>query len=44
MLYAIKNKYLLKKFGSIARKRVLKDFKDSVITNKLLKFILLKIK
>ena len=44
MLFAIKNKYLLKKFGSIARKRVLKDFKDSVVTKKLSEFILLKLK
>ena len=44
MLFAIKHKYLLKKFGLIARKRVLKDFNDSLVTKKLLEFILLKLK
>ena len=44
MLFAIKNKYLLKKFGLIARKGFLKDFNDSLVTKKLLEFILLKLK
>ncbi len=44
MLYVIKNKNLLKKQGSFARKRVLKNFEQSLITKKLLEYILLKIR
>ena len=39
MLYVLRNKNLVKKFGISARKRVLKDFEQSLITKKLLKFI-----
>ncbi len=40
MLYVIENKNLLKKYGSIARNRVIKDFEESLLTKKLLEFIL----
>ena len=39
MLYIIKNKKLVKKYGLSARKKVSKDFEQSLITKKLLKFI-----
>ncbi len=39
MLYIIKNRKLVKKYGVSARKRVLQDFKQSLLTNKLLKHI-----
>ncbi len=39
MLYILSNKKLIKKFGISARKRVVKDFNQSLITKKLLKFI-----
>ena len=39
MLYIIKNKKLVKNYGISARKKILKDFEQSVITEKLLKFI-----
>ncbi|MDC0977560.1 glycosyltransferase, partial [bacterium] len=39
MLYIINNKKLVKKYGISARKKVLKDFEQSLITKKLLKFI-----
>ena len=39
MLYIINNKKLVKKCGIAARKRVVKNFEQSLITKKLLKFI-----
>ena len=39
MTYIINNKKTVKKYGILAKKRVLKDFKQSLITKKLLKFI-----
>ncbi len=39
MIYIIKNKKLVKKFGLSAKKRVLKDFKQNLLTKELLKFI-----
>lgn len=42
MVHIIKNKKLVKNYGSSARKKVLKDFEQSLITEKLLKFIKLK--
>ena len=39
MLYIIKNKKLVKKYGISAKKRVLKDFEQSLLSKKLLKFI-----
>jgi len=39
MLYIIKNKKLVKKYGVSAKKRVLKDFEQSLLSKKLLKFI-----
>ena len=39
MIYIIKNKKLVKKYGYSARKKVLKDFEHSLLTKKLLKFI-----
>ena len=39
MIYIIKNKKLVKKFGLSAKKRVLKDFKENLLTKELLKFI-----
>ena len=39
MLYIIKNKKLVKKIGTIAKKKVLKDFEQNLLTKKLLKFI-----
>lgn len=39
MLYIIKNKKLNIKYGTRARIRVIKDFKQSLITKKLIKFI-----
>jgi len=39
MLFAIKNKRLLKKYGKIARKRVEKSFEENLISLKLLEFI-----
>lgn len=43
MIYIIKNKKLVKKFGLSARKRVLKDFEQNLLTKELLKFINSKI-
>lgn len=42
MVHIIKNKKLVKNYGLSARKKVLKDFEQSLITEKLLKFINLK--
>jgi len=39
MLYIIKNKKLVKNYGISARRKILKDFEQSVITKKLLSFI-----
>ena len=39
MLYIIKNKKLIKNFGISARKKILTDFEQSIITKKLLSFI-----
>ena len=39
MLYIIKNKKLVKRYGVSAKKRVLKDFEQSQLSKKLLKFI-----
>jgi glycosyltransferase involved in cell wall biosynthesis len=39
MLYIINNKKLTKQYGALARKRVIKDFEQSILTKKLLKFI-----
>ena len=39
MLFAIKNKKLLKKYGKKARKRVEKNFEESLVTQKFLEFI-----
>mgnify|MGYP006178023457 CR=1 FL=1 len=39
MLYIIKNKKLVKKYGISAKKRVSKDFEQSLLSKKLLKFI-----
>lgn len=39
MLYIIKNKKLVEKYGISARKKVSKDFEQSLITKKLIKFI-----
>jgi len=39
MLYIVNNKKLTKKYGVLARKRVLKDFEQSILTKKFLKFI-----
>ena len=43
MLFAVKNRSLLKKYGREARKRVEKKFDANLITKKLLEFINLKI-
>ena len=43
MLYVIRNKKLVKKYGISARKRVIRDFEQSLITKKFLKFINLNI-
>ena len=43
MLFVIKNKKLLKKYGKNARKRVKKNFDENVISQKFLEFINLKI-
>lgn len=43
MLFAIKNKKLLKKYGKNSRKRVKKNFDENVINKKFLEFINLKI-
>jgi len=43
MLYVLKNKDLVKKYGNLARKRAMKDFEQSIITKKLLEFIELRI-
>ena len=43
MLYVIKNKKLVKKYGISAKKRVIRDFEQSLITKKFLKFINLNI-
>ena len=43
MLFAIKNRTLLKKYGREARKRVEKKFDENLLTKKLLEFINLKI-
>ena len=39
MLYIIKNKSLLRKYGYNAKKRVIKEFEQSLITKEFLKFI-----
>ena len=39
MLFVIKNKKLLKKYGKNARKRVEKNFEENLITQKFLEFI-----
>jgi len=39
MLYIINNKKLVKKYGKLAKIRVLKDFEQNLITKKLLRFI-----
>ena len=39
MLYILNNKKLTKSYGLFARKRVLKDFEQSILTKDLLKFI-----
>jgi glycosyltransferase involved in cell wall biosynthesis len=39
MLHIIKNKKLVKKYGNLAKKRVLKNFEQNLITNQFLKFI-----
>ena len=39
MLYIIKNKKLVKGYGISARKKILTDFEQSVITKRLLSFI-----
>ncbi len=39
MIYVIKNTNLVKKYGIQARKRVLKDFKKNLLTERLLKFV-----
>ena len=39
MSYIIKNKKLVKNYGMLARKRVLKDFEQNLVTKKLIKFI-----
>ena len=39
MLYIINNKKLVKKYGKSAKKRVLKDFEQSLLSKKLLKFL-----
>lgn len=39
MLYIINNKKLVKKYGISAKKRILKDFEQSLLTKKLLKFL-----
>ena len=39
MLYILNNKKLIKKYGSLARKRAQKDFEQSLITKKFLKFL-----
>ena len=43
MLFVIKNKKLIKKYGKNARKRVKKNFDENVISQKFLEFINLKI-
>ena len=43
MLFAFKNKKLLKKYGKYARKRVKKNFEEKLISEKFLKFINLKL-
>lgn len=43
MLYIIKNKKIVKKYGMDAKKRALKDFEQQLIANKLLEFINLNI-
>ena len=43
MLYIIKNKKLVKNYGISARKKILTDFEQSIITKKLLNFIDLNI-
>lgn len=43
MIYIIKNKKLVKKIGLSAKKRVLKDFEQNLLTKELLKFINMKI-
>ena len=44
MLYIIKNKKLVKKYGISAKKKVLKDYEQSLITRKFMKFISIIIK
>ena len=44
MLFAIKNKRLLKEYGKAAKERVKKKFNEDLISEKFLKFINLKIK
>ena len=39
MLLIIKNRKLVKKFGGLGKKRVLKDFEQSLVTKKFLNFL-----
>lgn len=39
ILYILKNKKLIKKYGKLARKRVIKDFDQDILSKNLLKFI-----
>ena len=39
MTYVIKNTDLVKKYGIQAKKRVFKDFKKNLLTERLLKFV-----
>ncbi len=39
MLYTIKNKALIRNFGKLGRKRVVKDFHQDILTEKFIKFI-----
>ena len=43
MQYILNNKYLVKKYGIFAKNRALKDFEQSMITQKLIDFINTKI-
>ena len=43
MLFIIKNKKLVKKYGILARKKVLNDFEQSLLTDSFLNFINKKI-
>ena len=39
MIFAIKNKKLLKKYGKMAKKRVILKFEEKLIGKKLLEFV-----